>query len=130
VASFLQVQSAEESEVLLQNQLHSLLFGRPDGKPTELELCLTDEGGKTTFSIQIDCLVMQMECVSAVLDAMSVATKQALSSLDIVALNSTITNLAESDTFTGIDAALYYAEVGKLPFIVSTGQVWNNALFL
>lgn len=124
----LQGQYKDESEILLQNQLHTLLFGRPDGTPTDLELCLSDDGGKVTFIIQIDCVVMQMECVSSVLDAMSVATKKALTSLDIKALNAAITSSAESEAFTGIDAALYHAEVSKLPSIVSTGQVCSVSL--
>lgn len=117
-----QARGRDEEEVLLQNQLHTLLFGRPDGTPTDLELCLSDDGGKVTFLIQVDCLVMHMECVSSVLDAMSVATKKALLSLDIKALNSAVTSSAESETFTGIDASSFYDEVGKLPSIISTGQ--------
>ena len=100
-----------------------MLFGRPDGTPTDLELCLSDDGGKVTFLVHVDCVVMHMECVSSVLDAMSVATKKALASLDITALNSAITSSAESEVFSGIDPASYHAEVSKLPSIVSTGQV-------
>lgn len=122
-ACTVQMQSKDESEILLQNQLHTLLFGRPDGTPTDLELCLSDDGGKITFLIQVDCVVMYMECVSSVLDAMSVATKKALTTLDITALNTAITSSAESENFSGIHVTEYYAEVAKLPSIVSTGQV-------
>lgn len=117
------MQGKDEQEVLLQNKLHTLLFGRPDGTPTDLERCLTDDEGKVTFKVQVDCVAMHMESESSVLDAMSVGTKKALTALDVKALNEAVVSAAESESFTGIDAATYYAEVDKLPSIVSTGLV-------